>query len=121
MKITARSLLLTLSFLLTLPALAIDWDWGDELASRQWRSESLDWASESHPDHPSPLVLLTTTAPPPRELWCTGATEPTEADCDTFDALLTDWTRDYLGLPAQSSVPAGVLSTFPAECASICG
>ncbi len=49
MKITARSLLLTLSFLLTLPALAIDWDWGDELASRQWRSESLDWASESHP------------------------------------------------------------------------
>ena len=120
MTFTPRFALISAGLLLALPALAVSWEWDDEIINREWRQESLNWASNSHIEQPSPLVLLATTAPPPREMWCVESTEPTPDDCDVFDALLTTWTRDFLNIPGQDPVPLAALNNFPAECSSIC-
>ncbi|MFT5685805.1 MAG: hypothetical protein ACI8RZ_006759 [Myxococcota bacterium] len=120
MTLSLRSALISAGLLLSLPALALDWEWGDEVANREWNQASLSWAEGSHPNHPSQILLLTTTAPPPREMWCTDNSAPTETDCDIFDTLLEDWTQDFLGIPDPGYAPNAVLIAFPSECNSIC-
>ena len=120
MTLSPRSVLLTASLLFSLPALAYDWDWDDEIANRQWRASTLDWAASSHPATPSPLLLMATTAPPPRELWCSSEVMPTLEDCKVFESRLKSWTQDYLKLPHQDAIPAAFIDTFPSECDSIC-
>ena len=120
MNLSSRSVLLTASLLISLPALAYDWDWDDEIASREWRAETLEWASSLHSETPSPLLLMATTAPPPRELWCDVEVAPTMDDCMIFDSKIEDWVRDYLQQPHHAPISAAVFSTFPAECAASC-
>ena len=120
MATNLRSSLIAAGLLASLPAMASIWEWEEEIYDRDWRPESLDWAAQSHSSSPSPIVLLTTTAPPPREMWCAHETEPTLNDCDTFDALLEDWSADYLGLSSTKDVPQAMLNAFPSECDSIC-
>ena len=115
-----RIALTTASLLITLPALANGWDWGIETLTRDWRESSLAWAREAHPVEPSPLVLLATTAPPPREIWCTGTTAPTQTDCNIHHGLLEDWTHNYLGLTEAERVPFTLLNNFPSEGAASC-
>ncbi len=112
---------ISLALLISLPAHAdSDWDWSTELQDRHWRESSLQWASNIHPDSPSPLVLMSTTSPPAEELWCDYTSAPTIEDCDIFDDLLDSWVRDYLDIPEQDPVPLSLTSSFPRECSSTC-
>jgi hypothetical protein len=120
MTLTPRAVLLAAGILFSLPALAYDWDWDDEIASREWRASTLKWASSSHPDEPSPLLLMVTMAPPPREMWCRQAETPSAADCMVFSSRLADWTRSHLKIPASEPIPEAIFSTFPVECATSC-
>ncbi len=120
MTFSTRAALLFSALSCSLPALAIDWDWTQELTERQWRESSLTWARTLHKDDPAQLVLLMTTAPPPREMWCAEDIQPTQADCGHFDALLETWTRDFLSIPAQEPAPLAAMKGFPMECRSIC-
>ena len=118
MKPIARSILaFGLVFSASSPASAAgDWDWWAESNFREWRTDSLSWASQIHPSHTSPLILLVTTAPPPRELWCANIGAPDSTDLQIFDDLLSDWLRDYLDIPDTDPVPTDIIASFAPEC-----
>ena len=40
---------------------ANDWDWDWEKDNRVWTPVSLSWASDIHPQHPSPILILLTS------------------------------------------------------------
>lgn len=100
-------------------ALAGGWDWDEEDGFREWRSTSLQWARAIDPQHPPVSWIADNVAPPPREMWCIGATAPTELDCDIHYDLTEDWLVAYLGLTDPSQLPS-YLPPFPPECTSIC-
>lgn len=109
--------ILTTAILATsLPAQAEGWDWESEEFYRDWRSETLNWASSIHPDKPSPMLLLALAEPPPREMWCLedGNTTPSNFDLSTFDKLLDEWLHDYLDIPDEDPVPPILI--IPDEC-----
>jgi len=91
-----------------------EWEWTTEATNREWRESSLEWASDAHPQSPSQLLLLVTTQPPPREMWCLGNGAPTQNDLDTFNDLVDEWLHDYLDIPDTEPLPT--INVFPAEC-----
>ena len=95
------------------------WDWSNEVANRHWRTASLNWASDIHPDRPSHQWIQTNHGPPPKEQWCDDSPDPVAADCDLYEDLLEDWVRSYLDVPAGESLP-DPLAAYPEECSSYC-
>lgn len=108
-------LLTTALLAATLPATAEDWKWRDEENYRGWRPDTLNWASDLHPQSPSPLILMATTPPPPREMWCVDDANPTPADLDIYDDLLEEWLHDYLDIPDEDPIPLFYMN-IPEEC-----
>ncbi len=113
----AKAFGITLTLLAGGTAFASVWDWPMEVQSRHWKSPTLQWAQNTHPDHPS--VSLD-----PVELRAAHARDvvprlaaPTSADCTEFHNRLNTWLQDYLDI---SNVPQGAFDTFPKECTSIC-
>ena len=113
----ARVFGLTLVALVGGAAFASGWDWSTEFQDRHWRSSTLYWAQDSHPDHPSLSWIQSNFDPPPHELWCHSSPSPRGRDCTEFHALLDEWLQDFLD---TDSVPQGAFNTFPKECLSTC-
>ena len=98
-------------------AFATQWDWSTEFKSRHWRSSTLYWAQDTHPDHPSLSWIQANFYPPPHEMWCHSGPSPRAADCTEYHELLNEWLQDYL---ETDSVPSGAFNSFPKECTSTC-
>ncbi len=92
-----------------------DWEWDEEFASRHWRTATLNWASDVHPNHPSHATIIATMAPTPEEMWCHGPPSPTPDDLDIWKDLKDEWLRDFLDLGPNDPIPGG-LPPFPKEC-----
>lgn len=110
-----RRLLIAVAALTPAVASAASWDWTQEFSSRHWRTATLAWAQDIHPDHPSFADLQELYEPPAHEIWCANETTPTGAEIQEFNTRLNDWKRDFLGIPAGQAIPA--LPAFPQECA----
>lgn len=100
-------------------ALAGGWDWDEEDGFRVWRPSSLQWARAVDPQHRSVGWIEANVAPPPREMWCLGATAPTATDCDIHYDRTETWLVAYLNLNNASQLPS-YLPPFPAECGDYC-
>ena len=98
-------------------AFASNWDWDHEVQGRHWRSSTLYWAQNSHPDHPSLTWIQTNFDPPPHEMWCHASPNPRAGDCSELHARLEEWLQDFLD---TDSVPQGAFNAFPKECMSLC-
>jgi len=98
-------------------AFASSWDWTMDLKSRHWRTSTLSWAQNSHPDHPSMGWIQATFVAPPHEMWCHSSPAAKTSDCTEFHELLDEWLQDYLD---TDSVPQGAFNSFPKECLSTC-
>jgi hypothetical protein len=98
-------------------AAAATWDWELDFQTRHWRSSTLTWAQNIHPDRPSATWIQATFYPPPHEMWCHGSPSPRSADCTEFHELLNEWLEEYL---ETDSVPQSAFSSFPKECVSSC-
>jgi len=97
-------------------ATAGGWDWDElDLQHRIWRSASLTWASNIHPNHPSASFLQAYVAPPPRELWCYYNEAPLPSDCSEHHTRLEAWAQDYRGW-----YTAWNQLYYPPECQSSC-
>jgi hypothetical protein len=108
---------LAVTALLAIPTFAwanVGWDWDEDFASRHWRTESLQWASDIREDHLSALDLVTYVAPPAHEMWCHSNIQPTQADFDIFHDRLGEWLHVYLDIPMNEQLPA--MPPFPHEC-----
>lgn len=97
---------------------AYAWEWPEEQSLREWRTMTLNWASDIHPDSPTHSELLQET-PPPRELWCIESPAPTQSDCAIFRNKLAAWLRVFLEIPQEDPVD-DIDPDFPKECSSIC-
>ena len=100
-------------------AWAVGWDWDVEFASRHWRSASLTWAQNIHPDHPTLQWIQDNNPPPAHEMWCeyNGNPAPTQNDCSTHHTKLVNWLKNYLN---TQNPPQGAIDSYPNECSSIC-
>lgn len=108
---------LTAALLLATPTLAWaspGWDWDEEFQSRHWRQDTLDWASDIHPDHPTDQFLLNYVDPPAEEMWCHYLENPILEDYQIHGDLMQDWLHYYLEIPLEESLPQVPMK--PAEC-----
>ncbi len=113
---TSRTIAATFLALFSSVAFAAPWDWDEEGGSRFWRSASLWWAQDIHPQHPSISWIDQNVEPPPREMWCMHqGTPPSQTDCDIHHGLVEDWAEAYTG----TYVPWQDLD-YPRECPSSC-
>lgn len=96
-------------------AAANGWDWDEEIQFRIWRTATLQWAQDLHPQHPTISYLANAVNPPPRELWCADPGTPTYADCEEHKARLELWAENTFGY----FTPAEDLD-WPRECPSSC-
>jgi hypothetical protein len=117
MRVGAKLVGVVVSVAASGAAFASSWDWTMDFQSRHWRSSTLAWAQNSHPDHPTTTWIQTNFYPPPHEMWCHSSPSPRSADCTEFHELLNEWLQDYLD---TDSVPQGAFNTFPKECTSVC-
>lgn len=95
------------------------WDWDEDFAPDHWRTATLQWAHDIHPNHPPIDLLLQAVAAPPDEPWCHAPPVPTLDDCDIHDGLIDGWLHEYLGIPFNQPLPAQMIP-YPYECPSPC-
>ena len=110
--------LLAAGLLTSTTAAASDWEWPWEQDDipEIWNAETLSWASDIHPSSPSPLVLLVSTTPPPRQAWCVDSSTPNANILWTHDQMLEDWLHEFLDIAPHQPIPAPILADFPDEC-----
>jgi len=91
------------------------WDWDNKFQARHWRAATLQWAQQTHPDHPSYTYLQDHYDPPAEELWCHDPGTPDPIDYQTHSQILTGWLHYFLAIPPQNPLPQG-LPAWPPEC-----
>ncbi len=115
--------LLTSTALLLSSSAAFAWEWQEEHPARIWRADTLNWAQDIALDELDLQIshqeLMEDFAPPPRELWCVEAPNPTTYDCQELDFRVRSWLRDFLDVKVGQPLPQG-LPFMPSECQSIC-
>ncbi len=91
--------------------------WNDINEISEWSLETLLWAQEVHPKHPSIAAIAEVVPPPPEELWCLD--EGIEEDCETWGFYMDRWLHRFLGLDQDAKLPEN-LPPYPKACESTC-
>jgi hypothetical protein len=98
-----------------------DWDWEEGIVY-EWTEDSINYAQDVIPSHPSPPEIVEFELEPPLEPWCfiPDPRPPTLDDCDIHKDMINDWTRELLGLDSQAPLPPELpdwKATCPSQCA----